>query len=63
MLAQGLRFLEHADIQVGAIYLGEFGELDGACESRRSRAHDEDVELHTVAGTLGAILENQTVER
>jgi len=30
---------------------------------RRSRSHDEHVELHAVAGTCGAVLENQFVER
>ncbi len=63
MLAERCGFFEHPDVQLRAVRFGEFGELDGARESRRSRAHDEDIELHTVAGSCGAVGEDQFVER
>ena len=56
MLAQRLSLLEHADIDLGAVSLGELGQLDRAREAGRPRPDDEHVQLHAVARAFGALL-------
>ena len=62
MLSQSLRFFQDSDVQLTAVGLRQPGKLDRARESGRPRADDQDVEVHAVAGTCGAVLENQCVE-
>ena len=62
MLPEGFRLFQDSDVELGAVDLGEFSELDRARESGWPRADDQHVELHTIAGALSALLENQFVE-
>ena len=62
VLAQRFGLLEHADVHVRVLALGEAGQLDRAGETGRPRAHDEHVQLHPVARALGACRKDQPVD-
>src|SRR5207244_13095012 len=48
-LTQRFGLLEHADVHVRVLALGEAGQLDRAREPGRPRAHHEHVQVHPVA--------------
>jgi len=63
MLAERFGFLEHADVHRAAVLLRQLRQLDRAREPRGPGTDDEHVQLHPVAGALGAVFENQPLER
>ena len=63
MLAQRLGLLQHADVQFTAVGFRELRQRDRACQPGGTRADDDDVELHPIAGAFGAVLDNELLQR
>ena len=54
MLPERRGFLEHADVELGAVPLGETRQLDRGRQTGGPGADDQHVQVHAAARTRGA---------
>ena len=63
VLSQRSRLLEHADVELGAAAARQPGQLDRGRQPRGARAHDEDVQLHAIAGARRVLRQDEPLAR